>query len=424
MKLAYVTARMPFAFAEQFFEPEIDSLADTFDVTVIPTRATDATNRYPALRARAHYLGLLDGHVARLAAREFARAPRAALRAFASIAFAPSALRARAVNLVLFPKALALASELRRLEIEHVHVNWMTSSATIVYVASRLTGIPFSITAHQHDIFYDNLTVPKVRAATFVRVISERNRDHLRALVPPELRAKCVAVHLGVALPRAAADAPPRAIPRILCAARMCVWKGHRYLLAALALLRDRGVAFACDLAGDGEIAADVAALVARYDLGDRVTILGNVPHADLVARLESGAYDLAVLASTERDGEHEGIPVALMEAMAAGLPVVATRTGSIPELVTDASDGTLVPQADPSALAAALEDLLRDPALRARYGTRGRERVLRDFSTDATTEELASLLLASSPWYRGSHAKEGDLSPTTRADESLRVAG
>ncbi len=397
MKLAYVTARMPFAFAEQFFEPEIDSLAETFDITVIPTRATRRQNRYPALRATAHYRGALDGPVLALALREVVRHPVAVARVLATLAFARQALRARIVNLALFPKALALAQDVRRLGIEHMHVNWITSSATIVYVASRLTGIPYSITAHQHDIFYDNLLEPKVRDAQFVRVISARNCRHLQDRLPPDLRARCHVVHLGVRLPDPAPPAPPR-VARILCSARLCVWKGHRYLLEALALLRARGVVCTCDLAGDGEIEREVRALVARHGLGERVRMLGNVPHGTLVDSLERGDYDLVALASTERDGEHEGIPVALMEAMAVGLPVVATRTGSIEELVDERS-GILVPQCDPAALGDAIERLIADPSLRTRMGAQGRRRVLADFSTERTSEALAGLLLASAPW-------------------------
>ncbi len=390
-KLGYVSARFPFAFAEQFFEPEVASLADAFDVVLFETRARESVDRYPDLPATPHFIGILNRRSLALAAREFARAPAAVLRAFGEVAFGKCAIRARAVNLVLFPKALALASEARRLGIEHLHVNWMTSSATIVYVASRLTGIPFSITAHQHDIFYDNLTVPKVRAAEFVRVISARNCRHLQELLPENLRAKCVVVHLGVRPPAAPAQPPPHRVIRLLCSARMCVWKGHRYLLDALAQLREAGLAFDCDLAGDGEIATEVARDIERHRLGDRVHMLGNVPHGKLVASLERGDYDIVVLASTEQNGEHEGIPVALMEAMAARLPVVATRTGSIPELVDDTT-GILVPQRDPPALAGALHRLAADSALRASLGARGRERVLADFSTAETTDRLIRL--------------------------------
>ncbi len=400
MKLGYVSARFPFAPAEQFFEPEVTSLAETFAVTLLPTRATTSHNYYPKLPATPEYLGILDRNVLGLALREIARRPFAVARLFAIVAFEQSALRARVVNLALFPKALALAQVARRLGLEHLHVNWMTSSATIVYVASELTGIPFSITAHQHDIFFDNLVVRKVRAAEFVRVISARNCAHVRERLPRELQAKCRVVHLGVELPRAPAPAPSGKRMRIVCSARMCLWKGHRYLLAALAILRDEGLDFSVDFAGDGEIRRDVEAAIAKHALGDRVRMLGNVPHGELVATLESGAYDIAVLASTERGDEHEGIPVALMEAMAVKLPVVATRTGSIPELVDDTC-GILVEQRDPAALAGALRRLMADPELRASLGERGRERVLAGFSTEQTTRELTALLLAGSPWYR-----------------------
>ncbi len=366
----------------------------------MPTRATTSHNFYPDLPARPFFLGILDARVIALALREVARDPLAVARAFATVAFAPSALRARIVNLVLFPKALALAHEARRLGFEHMHVNWITSSATIVYVASKLTGIPFSITAHQHDIFFDNLTLPKLRSAEFVRVISARNCAHVQERVPPELRGKCRVVHLGVELPAEPAAAAPRPQPRIICSARMCVWKGHRYLIAALAQLRDAGYAFDVDFAGDGEIRREVEAAIAKYELRDRVRMLGNVPHGELVTSLESGAYDIAVLASTEDGDEHEGIPVALMEAMAVRLPVVSTRTGSIPELV-DESNGILVEQRDPTALASALGRLLDDPELCRTMGRRGRERVIASFSSEETSRQLAELLVASSPWYR-----------------------
>ncbi|HEV3085781.1 MAG TPA: glycosyltransferase, partial [Candidatus Elarobacter sp.] len=225
------------------------------------------------------------------------------------------------------------------------------------------------------------------RAATFVRVISARNADHLRDQLEPARRARVVVGHLGVAVPETVV-VPPQRTPRILCAARLCSWKGHRDLLEALALLRDRGVEFSGDLAGDGEIRAEVAATIERLQLGDRVRMLGNVPHPELVARVNAAEYDLLALASTERFGEHEGIPVAVMEAMAAAMPVVVTRTGSLPELVEPAF-GALVPQRDPRALADALEELLRNRERRLQCGRAGRERILREFETRATSRTL-----------------------------------
>ncbi|HEY0613138.1 MAG TPA: glycosyltransferase [Candidatus Elarobacter sp.] len=395
MKLAYVTALFPFAYSEQFFEEEVRSLSRTIEVVVVPARPRTAESVYADVGG-ALRLPVLSARVLGLAAREAARAPLRALGTLAHLLFARDAsLRSRLVNLVLFPKALAVARELRRAGVDHVHGAWFTTPATIAWVVWRMTGIPFSSTAHQHDVFARNLVETKTREGRFVRVISARNADHLRDQLPAGLRERVVVGHLGVALPEAAPVPEPRAVPKILCAARMCLWKGHRYLLGALALLRDRGIAFSCDLAGDGEIRAEVVADVARLKLGDRVRMLGNVPHATLVAQVNAGAYDLLALASTERTfGEHEGIPVAVMEAMAAALPVVVTRTGSLPELV-EPEFGAIVEQQDPEALAAALEPLLRDREARIAAGRLGRERIRAEFETGASARALLGWITA-----------------------------
>ena len=199
---------------------------------------------------------------------------------------------------------------------------------------------------------------------------------------------------------------PPERVPKILCAARMCIWKGHRYLLEALAILKERGLAFTCELAGDGELRRDVTQAIERMALTDRVAMVGRLPHADLVRRLGAGEWDVFALASTERPGEHEGIPVAVMEAMAAGVPVVSTQTGSLDELI-DAGSGFLVPQRDPEALADALAHLLTDVGLRRRTGLRGRDRVRAEFETTRTTAQLYALIERATP-------KRGSSQPTS----------
>jgi colanic acid/amylovoran biosynthesis glycosyltransferase len=391
MKIAYVTAVFPFALAEQFFEPEVRSLSQRVPLVVIATRPPSDQVVYPGLGAGVLHLPLASARVFSLALREIARAPWRALAALAVIAFGRSGMRARIVNLAVFPKALAVAHEVRRLGIEHVHAAWLTTPATIAWVVFRMTGVPFSTTAHQHDIFSGNLLARKVADARFTRVISDRNRRALVERLRPSFAARCVTAHLGVAVPPAAPALEPRT-PRILCAARLCSWKGHRYLLEALARLRDRGAAFTCDLAGDGELRAEIAAAIERLHLNDRVRMLGNVPHREIVEALDSGAYDLFALASTEREGEHEGIPVAAMEAMAAGVPVVSTATGSLPELVRP-GEGILVPQRDPVALATAIDTLLADAEARKNAGERARQHVAAAFETGATTAALLDLI-------------------------------
>src|SRR5579864_3562144 len=125
MRLAYVTALFPFAPEEQFFEAEIRSLAERIDVTVIATRPRGKKLYYSGLGANALHLGLFEPRVFGLALREIARSPTYATRAFAAIAFGRSGSRARLANLVVLPKAFAVAHEVRRLGIDHVHGAWL-----------------------------------------------------------------------------------------------------------------------------------------------------------------------------------------------------------------------------------------------------------------------------------------------------------
>ncbi len=201
MKLAYVTALFPCAPAEQFFEAEVRSIARQMQIVLIPTRPPSAKVCYAQLGAEVLALPLFDLRVAALGLRQAVKTPRRALSALLQIAFGPSSLRARAVNVLAFPKALAVAHEVRRLGVDHVHAAWLTTPATIAWVVHRVTGIPFSITAHQHDIFSGNLLESKLNEARFTRVISERNRRKLLDQLHPAFAEKCVTLHLGVEVP-------------------------------------------------------------------------------------------------------------------------------------------------------------------------------------------------------------------------------
>lgn len=388
MKILYLTSIFPYGAWETFFRAEVRTLSQTDDVLVIATRPQQAKVEYEGLGMRSELVYNWKWSTFALAAKEVARSPLAVLRALAAIALPRYRLAAKIKNVSLFPKALALAQIVRRERIEHIHAQWITTPATNAFVASQLTGVPWSVTAHQHDIFSDNLLTEKVRNAAFTRVISARNCRFLQDLVAADVAPRCIVIHLGVEIPALPADPPPREIPRLVCGARFGVWKGHTILIDALSELRRRGLEFHCDFAGDGELRDQIVAALAASGLGDRVRLLGTVDHEVLLAKMSAGEYDGFVLASTEAPGEHEGIPIAIMEAMAAGLPVVSTHTGSIDELVTSLT-GSLVAQRDPQALADALEPLIRDAALRRATGARARERVRTSFSTEATTAVL-----------------------------------
>jgi glycosyltransferase involved in cell wall biosynthesis len=235
----------------------------------------------------------------------------------------------------------------------------------------------------------------KLRQASFARTISEHNRRLLERLYGPEASARTHVIHCGVDVKAFEERGPDRDGPdfTIVCVASMKEYKGHRYLLEALAAMAASGQRFRCLLVGDGKLRPEIVRRVAQPDLADSVTVCGTLP-AERVRSLLAGA-DAAVLASVvEETGKMEGIPVFLMEAMAAGLPVVATQISGVAELVEDGVSGLLVPERDPAALAAALSRLAGDPELRRRFGQAGRDRVRDSFELTRTVAALRDLLL------------------------------
>jgi glycosyltransferase involved in cell wall biosynthesis len=289
----------------------------------------------------------------------------------------------------VFPKALWLARLAGRVGAEHIHAHWAGTTSTVAMLASRISGISWSLTAHRWDIAEDNLLRAKAREATFVRAISEHGAAEVRTLVGEPDWSPWV-LHMGVELPAVAPSGPGRGPLRILTAARLVEKKGHAYLIEAVEMLRSRGVSVRVEVAGDGPLEPDLRGQVAAAGLGEVVVFLGTVSHDRLLARLEAGDWDVAVLPSVvTASGELEGIPVSLIESMASGLPAVGTSTGGIPELL-DRGAGVLVPARDSDALAFAVESLARDEGLRRKIGSAGRRRVEEQFDADRIARELA----------------------------------
>jgi len=252
-------------------------------------------------------------------------------------------------------------------------------------VTAELAQVPWSLTAHRWDIREANLLRAKAQSACFVRAISEGGARELEQRVGLE-GWHPVLVRMGVELPERTATPRDGDELRLVTPASLLPVKGHRYLLEALAGLD--GVTL--DLAGAGPLREELE----QRALGLPVTFLGPVSHPELLSGLVDGRWDAVVLPSARTpEGDQEGVPVSLIEAMAAGVPVVSTECGSIPELVTEGS-GLLVPPADPDALRSAIESL-RDPDLRRQLSPAGRERVEREFDVDCIAAELADLFAA-----------------------------
>lgn len=333
---------------------------------------------------------LLSAEVAAASLRVLRRRPGQVLRLFGRLAAASASSPGFLVKtLAIFPKSLWIAERLEAEGAEHLHAHFATHPATLALIVSSLTGIPWSVTVHAHDIFVSRVLLrEKLAAARFVRAISRFNRDYLERLYP-ELEGRVRVIHVGIdpAVYRRLPP-PPEGLPQILCVASLRPYKGHSVLLEACRLLLEQGVAFRCELVGEGPLRTELARRIAELGLRDVVRLRGALPQNQVARRL--GRSTVFVLPSVVApDGQMEGIPVALMEAMAAGRPVVASDLSGIPELVQDGVSGLLVPPGDAAGIAAALKRLIDDPGLGRALGERGREKVEREFRLDGTVADL-----------------------------------
>jgi glycosyltransferase involved in cell wall biosynthesis len=324
---------------------------------------------------------------------------RLAIRACAGMWRRPLRL---AKTLVTLWRSLALADTLADLAPAHVHAHWATYPSTSALLLARLLRAPMSFTCHAHDIFVeDQLLAEKLGAAAFAVTISEHNRRHLARRYGETAARALEVVHCGVDLAEYPYEPRDRRPGTILGVGRLDAIKGFRHLVEACALLRRAGRELRCEIVGDGPLRAELSGLVARSGLTPVVTLPGALGREAVLERLRSAAV-FALPSVVAPDGNRDGIPVALMEAMAVGTPVVSTTVSGIPELVRDA--GLLVPPGDASALAAALARLLDDSELRELLAARARQRVAQRFDADREGARLLGLIAAAAR-RRGGHA-------------------
>lgn len=297
-----------------------------------------------------------------------------------------------------FLQAGSLAVALLNQRIGHLHVHFANAPTSVAELAHRLTDIPYSMTCHAKDIF---LTPPatlqrKMHHAEFVITCTEDNRQYLQRLSDngtPLLR-----LYHGLNLARFDRlqhdhHTVPSAIPTIVSVARFREKKGLLTLIHACHLLNVRGYRFHCCIVGFGPLQSAMEALIQEFHLEHLVVLMGQQPLEEVVG-LYQRADIFALPCQVAQDGDRDGIPNVLMEAMACRLPVVTTGVSGIPELVRHDHNGLLVPQRDPEALALALAHLLDNPAIRQRLGQAGRETIERQFTSCQASHQLKTLFL------------------------------
>jgi colanic acid/amylovoran biosynthesis glycosyltransferase len=393
LRIIYVTSTLPYGSREAFIIPEIAEFSRAgHDVRIIPMRPRgeivhDDTRSFLGATLA---LPLISGEIICGAFAEALSFPSRTFRTF-SYLLKSRTLKIFLKNVGVFPKGLWLSRQARRIGADHLHAHWASTSATMALVAGEISGIPWSFTAHRWDIAENNLLRVKAMKACFVRSISERGAQAI-ASYAASASSKVRILHLGVEISDPTHPNPRRngtTQLRAVAAADFVEVKGHRYLLEALKILRGRGRFVQVDLVGDGPLRADLERQVEEADLAECVTFLGTVSHLRLLEGLRAQRWDLLVLPSVGTENAEEGIPVSLIEAMGAGVPVLSTRTGAIPELLQD-GEGLLVAGGDSVALAGAMEVLARNPALREQLAEKGRRRVLKEFNILVVAPALA----------------------------------
>lgn len=276
-----------------------------------------------------------------------------------------------------------VANEVKKRRLTHLHAHFATRPTSIAFLASRLTSVPYSFTAHAMDIYKEQLRADalarKIEHASFVVTVSDYNREFLlqRTRAAPD---KVVRVYNGIDLERFSPNGGPPAEPfTMVCVARFVEKKGHHVLIEACRLLRERGASFRCWLVGKGRLRSAIQHQIREAGLQEQVILVGPETQMEVRERYRS-AHLYVLPALIAADGNREGLPVSIVEALACGLPVVSTPLTGIPEVVRDGYNGLLTPVADAPMLAAALERLIRDPTLLARLRGNTRASVIRDF--------------------------------------------
>lgn len=304
-----------------------------------------------------------------------------------------------AKNLALFPKAVCFARIMLQRQTVHMHAFWATFPCGMAWIAHRLTDLPYSLSAHAHDIYEDDsMLVRKLRAATFVMTCTDYNRAHLSQLVP-EKSAVIKLIYHGLELNSFYEDAQARTSSsgalHMLSIGTLYKTKGFDTLIAACAALKHQNVAFECKIVGDGPERQHLLELITQHDLQKEVKLLGYLKQEELrPLRLWANVFILL-----PRPYLHWGIPNVYIEALATKLPVIATPLNAINELIQPEHTGILVDCDDPSAAAAALMRMWREPEHGARMALAGQKLVVQKFDAQRTALQVIDMFAKSVGW-------------------------
>lgn len=370
-KIAYVVKRYP-RYSETFIVNEIlahEAAGLELEIfSLLPPIDTHFQNAISQVRAPVHYLPY-DGPKA----SDLWNALQHAQGIIADFNDAVLAAQGKLVRDV--HQALVLARIIRARGIGHLHAHFASAATTVARLAARFAGISYSFTAHAKDIFHESVQADdlrkKLEEARVAITVSDFNAQFLRSEYGSAAR-RVVRVYNGLDLASFPFLSPQEREPRIVAVGRLVEKKGFGILVEACSLLAQSGISFHCQIIGGGELEGQLRHQIAVLGLEKQIELLGPRPQREIVANIQRAAVFAAPCVVGD-DGNRDGLPTVLLEAMALGTPCVSTDVTGIPEALRDNVTGLMTPQHDATALASAIEKLFFDSALRVRLAESAR---------------------------------------------------
>ena len=284
-------------------------------------------------------------------------------------------------------------------KIDHLHAHFAHDPTLIAYLMHGITGISFSFTAHARDLYqvHEKVLTDRIRQARAVITCCAANLQYLNRIAPSQ-QSKFSLVYHGVNLQdfqpvpnRDASSVPEK--PIVLSVGRLVEKKGFQDLLQALLIVKETGEPFHCTIYGDGPLWEQLKEWIEEHGMAGEVSLMGDCTQQELISIYQKATLFVLTPVQTD-DGDRDGIPNVLVEAMAVGLPVITTAVAGIPELVDNDQNGLLYQPHDVEGISSGIIELLRNAEKRRQFGDAGSKKVREQFDITQAANRLKVLFV------------------------------